>query len=138
MRIVKRCCATCRYDLGGGFKNCRINLEDECGAGGFEAWEEKTDDRSEKVIDGSMLILCREVNKRTGEIMVYEVKKPVTNDLLVELNLRTMLNPELRYFCTPRVRWDGIWHDDYYKLLKKRNLTDELLEQMGGIIEIRQ
>ena len=37
---VKRC-ETCRYDLGGGYDNCAINLEDECAAGGFEAWEGK-------------------------------------------------------------------------------------------------
>lgn len=34
-------CETCRHDLGGGYKNCRINLEAECGASGFEAWEAK-------------------------------------------------------------------------------------------------
>ena len=34
-----RCCETCRFDLGGGYNNCKINLESECAAGGFEAWE---------------------------------------------------------------------------------------------------
>ena len=34
-------CETCRYDLGGVFDHCAINLEDECGKGGFEAWEGK-------------------------------------------------------------------------------------------------
>ena len=38
---TKRCCETCRYDLGGGYDNCRINLEAECGDGDFEAWEPK-------------------------------------------------------------------------------------------------
>lgn len=32
-----RCCETCSHDLGGGC--CRINLEAECAAGEFEAWE---------------------------------------------------------------------------------------------------
>lgn len=32
-----RCCETCRHYLGGGC--CRINLEAECEAGEFEAWE---------------------------------------------------------------------------------------------------
>ena len=36
---TKRSCATCRQHLGGGL--CRVNLEAECGAGEFEAWEEK-------------------------------------------------------------------------------------------------
>lgn len=38
-----RCCETCRYYLGGGYSNCRINLEAECAAGEFEAWEEAKD-----------------------------------------------------------------------------------------------
>lgn len=36
-----RCCETCRHDLGGGC--CRINLEAECAAGEFEAWEPRED-----------------------------------------------------------------------------------------------
>lgn len=38
---MERNCETCRYDLGGGYNNCRINVEAECAAGGFEAWEPK-------------------------------------------------------------------------------------------------
>ena len=38
---MNRCCETCRYDLGGGYDNCRINLEAECSAGNYEAWEPK-------------------------------------------------------------------------------------------------
>lgn len=38
---MERCCETCLHDLGGGYDNCRINLEAECGAGNFEAWEPK-------------------------------------------------------------------------------------------------
>lgn len=36
-----RCCETCKHDLGGGYNNCRVNLEAECAAGNFEAWEAK-------------------------------------------------------------------------------------------------
>lgn len=33
-------CAGCKHDLGGGC--CRINLEDECAAGGgYEMWEDE-------------------------------------------------------------------------------------------------
>lgn len=32
-------CPTCKHYLGGGC--CRINLEAECAAGYFEAWEPK-------------------------------------------------------------------------------------------------
>ena len=34
-------CETCRNDLGGGYNNCRLNLEAECAAGEFEAWEQR-------------------------------------------------------------------------------------------------
>jgi len=32
-------CLTCKHYLGGGY--CKINLEAECAAGYFEAWEPK-------------------------------------------------------------------------------------------------
>ena len=38
-RKEAKACETCRYDLGGGHNNCKINLEAECAAGGYEAWE---------------------------------------------------------------------------------------------------
>ncbi len=38
---TRKACETCRYDLGGGYNNCKINLEAECAAGGYEAWEAK-------------------------------------------------------------------------------------------------
>lgn len=87
--------------------------------------------------DNQMVALCREVCKRNGKVAVYEIKEPVTNDLLAMLTLRCMINPELRYFITPRVRWNGVWHDDYYRLLKRKSVTDEDLKRMGGIVEIR-
>lgn len=34
-----KCCETCRYHLGG--RDCKINLEAECGKGEYEAWEAK-------------------------------------------------------------------------------------------------
>lgn len=36
---TERKCETCRYYLGNGC--CRLDLEDECAAGGLEAWEER-------------------------------------------------------------------------------------------------
>ena len=35
---MEKNCETCKHHLGAGA--CRINLENECGAGEFEAWEE--------------------------------------------------------------------------------------------------
>lgn len=43
MNANERTCETCRYDLGGGYENCRINLEAECGDDSFQAWEPKDD-----------------------------------------------------------------------------------------------
>jgi len=39
---MERDCETCRHYLGGGL--CRINLEAECGAGCYEAWEAAADE----------------------------------------------------------------------------------------------
>ena len=39
---MEKSCETCRYDLGGGRYNCRINEEQECrDGGGYELWEPK-------------------------------------------------------------------------------------------------
>ena len=34
-------CSTCFHWLGGVYDCCRLNLESECRAGGYEAWEPK-------------------------------------------------------------------------------------------------
>lgn len=41
MENTEKTCDTCRHNLGGGYNNCRINLEAECAAGEYEAWEAK-------------------------------------------------------------------------------------------------
>ena len=84
-----------------------------------------------------IVVLCREVNVRSGAVAVYEIKEPVTDNLLAKLRLRALANPELRYFVTARIRWEGVWHDDYYRLLKRRKLTEEDLQRMGGIVEVK-
>jgi len=48
---MEKCCETCRYDLGGGYDNCRINLESECAAGYYEAWEMKQQPDCEDYMD---------------------------------------------------------------------------------------
>lgn len=45
--MMEKSCETCRYDLGGGYNNCKINLEKECGEGDYEAWEPKEDEANE-------------------------------------------------------------------------------------------
>ena len=43
--MTDRTCDTCRHYLGGGC--CRLNLEPECAAGEFEAWEPKEDENAD-------------------------------------------------------------------------------------------
>jgi hypothetical protein len=45
--MTERSCESCRHDLGG-YNNCRINLEHECAAGNYEAWEPKPADDEAK------------------------------------------------------------------------------------------
>ncbi len=39
---MNKTCETCRHHLGGG--QCAQNLEKECAAGEYEAWEQKEDE----------------------------------------------------------------------------------------------
>ena len=45
---MEKCCETCRWDLGGGYNNCRINLEAECAAGDYDAWESRQTTKGEE------------------------------------------------------------------------------------------
>ena len=84
-----------------------------------------------------LAIICREVDPRTGRIAVYEIKaEPVDDRLIARLGIRSRYNPELRYFATPRVRWEGKWGKDYETVLKRKKVTPEALRLIGGIVEI--
>ena len=87
-------------------------------------------------MNNELVAICREVDKRSGKVVVYEIKGTVTYDLLFKLKMRAMLNPELRYFTTTRERWDSDMREVYYKALKKRN-PDEKLEGLDGIKEVK-
>lgn len=83
-----------------------------------------------------MIILCREVNKDTGQIAVYPLdKEPITDQLLHYLKIRARINPELQYFCILKSRWleEG---SEYEQLLHHRNLTQRNLEAIGGIVRL--
>lgn len=83
-----------------------------------------------------MVCICREVDKNSGKIAVYPINAPVTDELLHKLSLRTRLNPELRYFATMRIRWEGLYHDDILKALRRKAVTKAALERLGGIVEL--
>lgn len=82
-----------------------------------------------------MIVLCREVNVDTGEIAVYPIEKPVTDELLFILKIRSGVNPELRYFCVLKSRWEKEG-GEYVQLLKGRHVTHRALEAIGGIEEL--
>lgn len=42
--MEEKSCETCEFGLGGGYDNCRLNVEDECAKGEYEAWREKKED----------------------------------------------------------------------------------------------
>lgn len=44
------------------------------------------------------IVICREVNRQTGQIAVYVVPMEIDEHTVVRLSLRSMFNPELRYF----------------------------------------
>jgi len=84
----------------------------------------------------ALTIICREVDRSTGNIAVYEIQTEVDNRILTILGIRSRINPELRYFVTARVRWEGIWGKDYRTILKRKQVTPEAIRLIGGIIEI--
>ena len=85
----------------------------------------------------ALAVICREVDRSTGNIAVYEIKaEKVDNRLLTVLSIRSRVNPELRYFATARVRWEGVWRKDYETVLKRKKVTPEALKLIGGIVEI--
>lgn len=84
----------------------------------------------------NLTIICKEVDKTSGKVAVYEIKAPVTDSLIVKLSLRSRLNPELRYFVIHTVKWDEC-HDEIVKLLSsKSSLLDRRIELYGGIFSI--
>ena len=83
-----------------------------------------------------LIMLCREVNKRTGEIAVYEINMPVTDRTLGNMKIRVRLNPELRCFVTERRLWEGDEKAGIYRLLKRRTLDEDAIERVRGIVEL--
>lgn len=87
----------------------------------------------------SISILCREVNRYTGEIAVYLCKKNVDGGDLQCCGIRARVNPELRYYATDTRRvedaedWEEIVHD-----LKRRNVEklEKALQDLGIIVKL--
>lgn len=84
-----------------------------------------------------MKVICREVNKSTGEIAVYPIDSPVTERLLFCLQIRARANPELRYFVVPLSRWENFEsRSDIEWLLNKRNVPQKMIDGLPAIVEL--
>ena len=84
--------------------------------------------RIEKVI-----VICREVNRQTGQIAVYVV--PIDEHTVVRLSLRSMFNPELRYFFA----YEEVYQEQKQEItamLKRRNITKREVDSVYGIAEV--
>lgn len=82
-----------------------------------------------------MIAFCREVDKRTGEILVYPLKAEVDDLLLSCLQIRSRINPELRYFVTTKTHWEG-FSDVIIRNFKRKEVTNITIEEIGGIVEL--
>lgn len=82
-----------------------------------------------------MLVICREVDKSSGEIAVYPLKVEVTGNMLAKLSIRAQLNPELRYFVTLATTWNDLnYKKTIEKVLGQKDVTLKMLEEHGGLI----
>lgn len=82
-----------------------------------------------------MIAFCREVDKRTGKIAVYPLKAEVNDRLLSCLQIRSRINPELRYFVTTKAHWEG-FSDVIIRNFKRKEVTRITIEGIGGIVEL--
>lgn len=76
------CCESCRHCLGAGC--CRINLEKECGAGGFEAWEPKEPTRPRYKQTSDATVSIHDV------VVTLEIPRHILDDALKEDHVRAV------------------------------------------------
>lgn len=87
------------------------------------------------MMETDAVFLCREVNRQTGQITVYELDVPFSGDMAFCLRIRQQFNPELRYFCAG-ANFYAESKTEIFAALKKRNISRESIEKMGAIIEL--
>jgi hypothetical protein len=74
-----------------------------------------------------MIVVCREINRETGEITAYKIDVNITDALLFKLGIRSRVNPELKYFVTRLDESMDI--SEVLKMVKKKS-TRLLIEPM--------
>lgn len=82
-----------------------------------------------------MMIICREIDRETGRIAVYQIETEVTESLIFKLRLRARLNPELQYFVTTKAHYEG-FGDMIAAVLKRRTVTPAAIARVGGIVQL--
>lgn len=82
-----------------------------------------------------MMVICREVDRATGKIAVYQIETEVTESLIFKLRLRARLNPELQYFVTTKAHYEG-FGDTITAVLKRRTVTPAAIARVGGIVQL--
>lgn len=87
-------------------------------------------------MDG-MAIVCREVDRDSGRIAAYLVKKNADDDDLFVLAIRGRVNPELRYYAILNSLADDQEElEDLLGTLKSRSINDETLEEQYRIARL--
>ncbi len=82
-----------------------------------------------------VIVICREVNSQTGQIAVYVVPMEIDEHTVVRLSLRSMFNPELRYFFA----YEDVYQEqkrEITAMLKRRNITKQEVDSVYGIAEV--
>lgn len=77
-----------------------------------------------------VFIVCREVNRETGEVAVYRVDVDLIPQRIVALHLRSIFNPELRYYTVDQ-RWEDRFEELTQILGVHLLVSDETLRRFG-------
>lgn len=83
-----------------------------------------------------LVAICREVDKDTGRIAVYQINREINSEMVMAMQTRATMNPELRYFTLTSARWER-FGDVITGILKRRTVTAADVDRIGGIVELR-
>ena len=83
-----------------------------------------------------LVAICREVDKDTGRIAVYQINREINSEMVMAMQTRATMNPELRYFTLTSTRWER-FGDVITGILKRRTVTAADVDRIGGIVELR-
>ena len=131
---------------GNAGKQCRVAahhrdyatggaLARHTGAQGYAENEQVRKGHGSMLCVKKVIVICREVNSQTGQIAVYVVPMEIDEHTVVRLSLRSMFNPELRYFFA----YEDVYQEQKQEItamLKRRNITKQEVDSVYGIAEV--